>query len=479
MRPALLVRSGGGTPTWISPLECLKLAVGSSTFKCCETNHTVIETCQKSVARSSLNKMVRARAVALFHVNEFALARFHKALRVWWLRGLQTENQAKLTLTSFRKILQWNNDIDGEWFDRCEISILMYAVVSNNDIVLLELLRILGLQEQSSRIRAKRLQGRLPIHGVSEIGLPGGLTTLVAAMAFASTRVVQLLLEHDADPFESTSNGNDPFMGAAVFGRPENAKFWLEQFPDWDLERRNTVVGGVALGHAVYMGPHRLELVKVLLEHGACLDYRTDTGGSVLTALCENEDAEPEVLELILRTKMRTSVNYRVYGRTTKWQIIYRLTLFLNRNKLTKSGVMNAIAEWSGSSALHSAVQRGDVDIVNLLLEHGADPRIKNDLGKSPVDYCDAFPEMRGALKRVIQQKKEGKQVTLHRRISTATDMKFPMYLVPLDQLERLYGGTEPRYDRIEAHQDLLRRGELVRWIDLPFDAHIIFLSHE
>ena len=53
------------------------------------------------------------------------------------------------------------------------------------------------------------------------------------------------------------------------------------------------------------------------------------------------------------------------------------------------------------------------------------------------------------------------------------------MYLVPLDQLERLYGGQEPRYDRIEAHQELLRRGELVRWFDLPVDSVIIFLSHE
>jgi hypothetical protein len=140
---------------------------------------------------------------------------------------------------------------------------------------------------------------------------------------------------------------------------------------------------------------------------------------------------------------------------------------------------MNHLARESGCTALHYAVHRGDVDIVNLLLEHGADPSIKNDLGKTPVDYFDAFPELRGALKRVIQQRKEGKQVTLHRRISTATDMKFPMYLVPLTQLERLYGGTEPRHDRIEAHQELLSRGELVRWIDLPVDAVIIFLSHE
>ena len=116
---------------------------------------------------------------------------------------------------------------------------------------------------------------------------------------------------------------------------------------------------------------------------------------------------------------------------------------------------------------------------MNLLLKHGADPSIKNDLGKSPVDYCDAFPELRGALKRVIQQRKSGRPSKIYRRDSTATDMKFPMYLIPLDQLERLYGGADPRYDRLEAHQVLMSRGELVKWENLPIDAHIIFFSHE
>jgi len=53
------------------------------------------------------------------------------------------------------------------------------------------------------------------------------------------------------------------------------------------------------------------------------------------------------------------------------------------------------------------------------------------------------------------------------------------MYLIPLNQLERLYGGKEQKQCRIEAHQVLQERGELVRWQDLPLDAHIIFLSHE
>ena len=195
-------------------------------------------------------------------------------------------------------------------------------------------------------------------------------------------------------------------------------------------------------------------------------------------ALCSSEDCDPEIVKLVCTTEKQT-VNYQRHGKTLKWRNIYRLAHALVRTKLSTSGVMLSLARARGSTALHYAVRRGDVDVVNILLRHGADPTIKNDLGKTPYDYCDAFPELRGALKRVIKQRSENKPVTLHRRNSTATNMKFPMYLVPLDQLHRLYGGKDPRHERIEAHQKLKQRGELVRWEDLPFDANIIFLSHE
>jgi len=274
-------------------------------------------------------------------------------------------------------------------------------------------------------------------------------------------------------------------MFACIFGRPDNVKFWLNRFPDWNLERKNKVVGGVALGHAVYMGPHRLELVKLLLDHGASVDHRSDLGGSILTALCECEDGSPELLQFLLDHMKTAQLNrwlkYQVQGNTLKWRNIHRLARLLTRYKLTNSGLMTSLAKDSGSTALHYAVQRGDVDVVSLLVHHGADPTIKNDLGKSPVDYCDAFPELRGALTRAIHHRDEQRttKVSLVRRDSTATDMKFPMYLVPLNQLQRLYGGKDPRHERIEAHQKLKRRKELVRWEDLPLDAHIIFLSHE
>jgi hypothetical protein len=160
-------------------------------------------------------------------------------------------------------------------------------------------------------------------------------------------------------------------MMASIFGRTDNVKFWLNRFPDWNLERKDKVVGGVALGQTVYMGPHRLELVKILVENGASIDHRTDIGGSILTSLCECEDGSPELLQLLLDHMNPTQLNrwlkYKVQGGTLKWRTIRRLAYFLARYKLTDSGLLTDLAQSSGSTALYYAVRRGDVDVVNLV----------------------------------------------------------------------------------------------------------------
>lgn len=338
MRPALLVRSGTGTPNWISPVECLKLAVGTSIFECCETNHTTIKTCQKSIASSSLEKMSMTRAEELFDVNEFALARFHKTLRVWWLRGLQTEKSRESqpsTLDSFLKYLRWDI-VDGEWFDRCGVSIFMYTATCNNISVLRELLQKLCISEPT--LYNKRLRGEIPANGIPSLGITGKITNLVTAMGFASPEFVSLLLEHDADPYESDVGGNDGLMMGSALGRTDNVKFWLDKFPDWDLEAKNKINRVCVLFHAVYMGPRRLKLVKLLLDRGASMDYRGAMGASILINICANEDGDPELLKFLLKQRMKTRVNYRLHGSTAKWRIILRLARFLTRNKLTQSG---------------------------------------------------------------------------------------------------------------------------------------------
>ena len=87
VRPALLVRSGEGTPMWVSPLECQKLATGTSTFECCANNHMQIKDCRRSLCLKSLDEMIERRARSLFASNNFAEARFTLCLRNYWCRG--------------------------------------------------------------------------------------------------------------------------------------------------------------------------------------------------------------------------------------------------------------------------------------------------------------------------------------------------------------------------------------------------------
>ena len=42
-------------------------------------------------------------------------------------------------------------------------------------------------------------------------------------------------------------------------------------------------------------------------------------------------------------------------------------------------------------TALHYAARRGDVEIVELLLEHGADPYIENEMGLNSFDITQKF----------------------------------------------------------------------------------------
>ena len=52
------------------------------------------------------------------------------------------------------------------------------------------------------------------------------------------------------------------------------------------------------------------------------------------------------------------------------------------RFRMTRSKLMSRVAESGGLTALHYAARRGDMEIVELLLEHGADSSMKNDLGR-------------------------------------------------------------------------------------------------
>ena len=68
---------------------------------------------------------------------------------------------------------------------------------------------------------------------------------------------------------------------------------------------------------------------------------------------------------------------------------------------MSKTGLMESLAIHSGITALNLAVMRGDVEIVKILLENGADPYVENDLGMNAFDICNKagpFPSVNHAL---------------------------------------------------------------------------------
>ena len=178
------------------------------------------------------------------------------------------------------------------------------------------------------------------------------------------------------------------------------------------------MLGGCALGIAVYMGANKLDTVKVLLDAGASLDYRTFTGTNVLMNAAQNEDSDPDVVRIVLE-KFKSSCSPKVFSSSVnlkrsstklKWKGIYCVSKALYRAGVSKTGMIHHLAVESGSPALNYAVVRGDVEIVKILLENGADPHVENDLGMNAFDICNKagpFPSVTRTLRDYKQQNKQ------------------------------------------------------------------------
>ncbi len=140
--------------------------------------------------------------------------------------------------------------------------------------------------------------------------------------------------------------------------------------------------------------------MKVLLDAGASLDFQTFSGGTALTAAVGNEDSDPDVVRMILEklksscsaTEFASILNYKRASKTLKWKSIrFASTLICRAGFSTKTGLMEYLATQSGATPLNHAVMRGDVEIVKLLLEHGADPYLDNDLRMNAFDVCEKY----------------------------------------------------------------------------------------
>ena len=197
----------------------------------------------------------------------------------WWLRGFK-KNEDEESI-KFIDQLQWEkSNGDGDFYDRFGRTLLLYACVANLQE---EVHRVLsGLQDMSVHQRLAYVNAEVSEQSIVEIGAPGRCTALFAAMTWASSTIVSMLLENGANPYAVDVGRRNVFMYAAFFGRTENLKFWLEKFPKWDLSSRESLSGNTALTLACGFGAYNRSAVKFLLKAGCSVNEMLDTGLTTL-----------------------------------------------------------------------------------------------------------------------------------------------------------------------------------------------------
>jgi hypothetical protein len=349
-----------------------------------------------------------------------------------------------------------------------------------------------------------------PKQGYVKIGIPGNATSLCAAMCVASPEIVKILLKAGANPEQFDVIGNDALMLGSSFGRAENIDAWFEKLPQWNVNRCNSMFGATAAHMCCHMccniGPRNLKALRRLVAYGTNVHAINSSGSSLLHDAVSNEDADPKLVNFLL-SECKLDVNLRSRARNFRWSTLFKLARCVTRLfRPRHASLMYRLGMEEGRTALQDAVRRGDVEIVELLMSHGADPSIKNDLKRDVLSYCEAFPEIKQAIERVKREHvrvhggksstttrettqnrtvalvstKGTKDFTLQRRLSTATDIKYDMYLMSLSKMMKRFGTASDRKKNANiCHQDLLKKGELTRFQDLPMGSFVIFVSHQ
>jgi ankyrin repeat protein len=177
----------------------------------------------------------------------------------------------------------------------------------------------------------------------------GSTPLLIAVGSPGAAGVVKLLIEKGAE-VRHHHRGFTVLMAAAEVGDCEMVQLLLVKGADAKAGNR---VRWTALHAAALAGAR--DVAEVLLAHGADVNARETSQG-------------------------RTPLLWAAAGGRTDL-----VKLFLDRG-----GDANGKETLSGATALMCAAarERGDPGLVNLLLEHGADPRAKDDHGDSAVDWA-------------------------------------------------------------------------------------------
>ena len=127
--------------------------------------------CSRKNVSIVLDRMIEAKANHLFTTDHVVYGRWTRVLKHWWLRGLVESTGTSILKEDFKSWLEWNEDIDGTFFDQEGVSLLVYAVCADNFSVVRDLIDNIHVKEKS-----RCIESRISEKGFLYFGIQGSCT---------------------------------------------------------------------------------------------------------------------------------------------------------------------------------------------------------------------------------------------------------------------------------------------------------------
>lgn len=206
-----------------------------------------------------------------------------------------------------------------------------------------------------------------------------GFTPVHTAVNNDKMEVVEELLKNGADPNITNYKSISPLHTALSLIKNINIlKLLLEYGAHVDHYDQH---GNTPLVYACYMG--NLEMVKLLVNKGADIECSKGERTPMETAVYHNYD---EIVEYFIEKGAK--ISHGLIKVAIKNNYLNIIKIFLRVNDERKIDINK---NHNGYTLLHLAVSKGNYEIVNKLLENGADPLIKNE-GNNKTALEISFP---------------------------------------------------------------------------------------